>query len=86
VLRVVLPQYVLDDPSLGRAWDEASADALAGRLEGRRVADLVSALGLSRNLPEPVVDGDSTLVEIAEVMAATGSRWLRSSREGTSSG
>jgi CBS domain-containing protein len=70
VLRVLLPQYVLDDPSLGRVWDEASADALAGRLEGRRVADLVSALGLSNALPEPVVDGDSTVVEVAAVMAA----------------
>jgi CBS domain-containing protein len=70
VLRVLLPQYVLDDPSLGRVWDEASADALAGRLDGKRVADLVSALGLSEDVPEPVVDGDATLVEIAAVMAA----------------
>ncbi len=70
VLRVLLPQYVLDDPSLGRVWDEASADALAVRLEGKRVADLVSALGLSNDRPEPVVDGDCTLVEVAAVMAA----------------
>ena len=70
VLRVLLPQYVLDDPSLGRVWDEASADGLAARLEGRRVADLVSALGLSEDAPEPVVEGDATLVEIAAVMAA----------------
>ena len=69
VLRVLLPQYVLDDPSLGRVWDEASADALAARLEGRLVSDLVSALGLSKDLPEPAVDGDATLVEIAAVMA-----------------
>lgn len=70
VLRVLLPQYVLDDPSLGRVWDEASADDLATRLDGRRVADLVSALGLSEDWPEPVVEGDATLVEIAAVMAA----------------
>jgi len=70
VLRVLLPQYVLDDPSLGRVWDEASADGLAARLEGRRVSDLVDALGLSDDLAEPAVDGDATLVEIAAVMAA----------------
>jgi CBS domain-containing protein len=70
VLRVLLPQYVLDDPSLGRVWDEASADDLAVRLDGRHVADLVSALGLSGDWPEPVVEGDATLVEIAAVMAA----------------
>jgi len=70
VLRVILPQYVLDDPSLGRVWDEGSADDLADRLLGRRVADLVNALGLSDDLPEPAVEGDATLVEIAAVMAA----------------
>lgn len=70
VLRVLLPQYVLDDPSLGRVWDEASADALVSRLEGKRVSDLVDALGLDGGQPDPVVDGDATLVEIAAVMAA----------------
>ena len=70
VLRVTLPQYVLDDPSLGRVWDEASADELAGRLTSRTVADLVAALDLDDEAPEPVVDGDATLVEIAAVMAA----------------
>ena len=70
VLRVILPQYVLDDPSLGRVWDEASADALAGGLEGRLVSSLVSALGVRKDLPEPAVDGDATLVEIAAIMAA----------------
>jgi CBS domain-containing protein len=70
VLRVLLPQYVLDDPSLGRVWDEESADALVSRLEGKLVVDLVRVLGLSDGMREPVVDGDATLVEIAAVMAA----------------
>ena len=67
-LRVLLPQYVLDDASLGRVWDEASADALANRLAGRHVSDLVTAMELGDEDPEPVVDGDATLVEIAAVM------------------
>lgn len=70
VLRVLLPQYVLDDPSLGRVWDEASADAVAVRLVDRRVSDLVAALDLSDDAPEPAVAGDATLVEVAAVMAA----------------
>lgn len=69
-LRVLLPQYVLDDPSLGRVWDEASADELATRLSGRFVSDLVSAMEFSDEDPEPAVDGDATLVEIAAVMSA----------------
>jgi len=69
-LRVLLPQYVLDDPSLGRVWDEASADELATRLAGRYVSDLVSAMEFSDEDPEPAVDGDATLVEIAAVMSA----------------
>ena len=69
-LRVLLPQYVLDDPSLGRVWDEASADELATRLAGRYVSELVSAMEFSDEDPEPAVDGDATLVEIAAVMSA----------------
>ena len=70
VLRVALPQYVLDDPSFGRVWDEASADRIAADLSGRTVATLVDSLGLSDDRPEPAVDADATLVEIAAVMAA----------------
>ena len=70
VLRVALPQYVLDDPSLGRVWDEASADDLVARLKGKRVSDLVAALDLDDDVPEPAVDGDATAVEIAAVMTS----------------
>ncbi len=67
-LRVALPRYVLDDASLGRVWDERSADALAARLRERTVADLVAAL--DRPVRRAWVDGDATTVEIAAVMAA----------------
>jgi CBS domain-containing protein len=70
VLRVALPRYVLDDPALARVWDEASADRLAERLAGLRVADLLGALETDPDAPGAVVDGDATSVEVAAVMAA----------------
>jgi CBS domain-containing protein len=70
VLRVLLPQCVLDDPSLGRVWDELSADSLAARLVDRHVFDLVTALDLGDDVAEPAVNGEATLVEVAAVMAA----------------
>lgn len=69
VLRVALPRYVLDDPSLGRVWDEGSADRLADGLAGRTVADLLRALDDDDEPVSAVVDPDATLVEIAAVMA-----------------
>ncbi len=38
--------------------------------KGERVADLVAALDLDDDVPEPAVDGDATVVEIAAVMTA----------------
>lgn len=72
VLRVALPQYVIDDAALGRVWDEPSADALAARLAGRTLADLARALDPSRDdeRPDHIVDGEANIVEIAAVMAA----------------
>ncbi len=70
VLRVALPRYLLDDPALARVWDEASADRLAERLAGLRVADLLAALETGTDGPAAVVDGDATAVEVAAVMAA----------------
>jgi CBS domain-containing protein len=51
-------------------WDEASADRLAERLAGLRVADLLGALETDADGPGAVVDGDATAVEVAAVMAA----------------
>jgi CBS domain-containing protein len=70
VLRVALPRYVRDDPSLARVWDEASADALSSRLAALTVADLVRALDRPERAPDTAVDGDATVVEIAAVMSA----------------
>lgn len=70
VLRVALPTYVRDDPSLARVWDEASSDALASTIADLTVADLVRALERPARRPATVVDGDATLLEIAAVLSA----------------
>ena len=70
VLRVALPTYVRDDPSLARVLDEASADALSATLATLTVADLVRALDRPERAPDTAVDGDATVVEIAAVMSA----------------
>ena len=70
LLRGTLPRYVLDDPSLARVWDEASADELTHRLGSRTAADLVTALDRRGDEPDHVVEVDATVVEIAAVMSS----------------
>ncbi len=84
VLRVALPRYVLDDPALGRVWDEASADRLVDRVAALRVSDLLAAQ--ERHGQRHWVDGDATLVEVAAVMAAGHVPWSPWSRAVSSSG
>ncbi|MFD0899520.1 CBS domain-containing protein [Actinomadura sediminis] len=69
LLRDVMPAYVRDDPNLARVYGERNADRLCGTLAGRRVGDLL-AHG-ERVLP--VVDADANVMEIASVMAESGS-------------
>lgn len=70
VLRVALPRYVLDDPSLARVWDDESAEELTSRLTGLTVTDLVAALERPDRPAEPRVDPDATSVEIAAVLSS----------------
>jgi CBS domain-containing protein len=67
VLRFVVPKYVQDDPALARAFDERSADALADKLAGRTVRDMLPEK--QDRLSVPVVDPRSTAIEIAAGMA-----------------
>lgn len=67
VLRMALPAYSIEDPTLAHVVDEASADVFAQGLDGRTVQD--SLPYEHRELP--VVQGDATLLEIAALMART---------------
>ncbi len=65
VLRFVIPTYVQEDPSLARVFDERHADRLCETLIGRSVREVLP----KKRIELPVVDADSTAVEIAAVMA-----------------
>ncbi len=65
VLRFVLPDYLLEDPSLARVYGEPAADRLCGELSHRRVRDVLPA----EPHELPIVDGDATTLEIATAMA-----------------
>lgn len=65
VLRLAIPQYIQDDPTLARVIDEARADQFLDELAERTVREL---------LPEekrelPIVRSDATVLEVAALMA-----------------
>jgi CBS domain-containing protein len=65
VLRMAVPSYCQDDPTLARVIDEAAADVFLRGVGDRTVAQL-----LPREHRElPVVDPDATVLEVAAVMA-----------------
>lgn len=64
MLRFLLPPYVGQSWTLARVLDEAAADVLFRRLDGRTVGDLIPA---DREVA-PVVLADHSLVEVASVM------------------
>lgn len=65
VLRFLLPDYLLRDPSLTHVYSEQAADRLCSDLSRYRVRDV-----LPKQPHElPVVNGDDTTVEIAAAMA-----------------
>jgi CBS domain len=65
VLRMAIPSYCQDDPTLARVIDEAAADLFIRNVGDRTVAEL-----LPREHRElPIVDPNATVLEIAAVMA-----------------
>lgn len=65
VVRILVPSYVQDDPSLAGVLSESMADRIADKLKGKTVRSLVP-----HEPPElAVVNHDDTIVEVAAVMA-----------------
>ncbi len=67
VVRFVVPEYVLEDPSLARVFDEGSADSCGAMLRGRRVGELLPPPGSRVELA--AVSGSATVLECAATMA-----------------
>lgn len=66
VLRVLVPTYVQDDPTLARVLDEAFADSICDKLADHTVEELVP-----KDRPAlPVANDDDTVLELAAMMAA----------------
>lgn len=65
LVKVLVPPYVVEDPTLASVVDERHADRLCERLAGRRVGDC-----LAPDAPAPPVAApDDTALEVASQMA-----------------
>ncbi|OIK28421.1 CBS domain-containing protein [Streptomyces malaysiense] len=65
MVKILVPGYVVEDPTLAAVVDERHADRLCQALEGRTVRECLSA-----NVPAPpVTDPDATVLEVAALMA-----------------
>jgi CBS domain-containing protein len=65
LIKVLVPRYVIEDPTLAAVVDERHADRLCEALRGRRVGDC-----LSRTAPTPPMAApDDTALEVASKMA-----------------
>jgi CBS domain-containing protein len=67
VLRMAVPAYCVEDPTLARVVDEPEADRFVEALGGRTVADCLP----DERRELPIVDPEATVLEIAALMART---------------
>ncbi|WP_020521611.1 CBS domain-containing protein [Catelliglobosispora koreensis] len=67
VLRLAVPSYCQDDPTLARVIDEAAADVFVRELDGRTVQECLP----DQPKEPPIVDGRATALEMSALMART---------------
>ncbi|MFE3853056.1 CBS domain-containing protein [Streptomyces griseorubiginosus] len=65
MVKVLVPTYVIEDPTLAAVVDEKHADRLCAALAGRRVGNCLPG----KAEPPPVADPDDTALEVAALMA-----------------
>ena len=65
MVKILVPEYVIEDPTLAAVVDERHADRLCQALQGRTVREC-----LSKSVPAPPVAApDDTALEVAALMA-----------------
>ncbi|MFJ8112545.1 CBS domain-containing protein [Streptomyces sp. NPDC096132] len=65
MIKVLVPSYVVEDPTLAAVVDEKHADRLCRALAGRRVGDCLP----HEAAPPPIAGPDDTALEVAALMA-----------------
>ncbi|MFC7304262.1 CBS domain-containing protein [Streptomyces monticola] len=65
LVKVLVPAYVVEDPTLAAVVDEKHADKLCEALAGRTVADCLSSTAAR----PPIAAPDDTALEVAALMA-----------------
>ncbi|QGN32596.1 hypothetical protein [Microlunatus sp. Gsoil 973] len=71
VVRLALPEYLLNDPSLAATLDEQAIAEMVAPLREKTLAEVIADRTVRlRDVPE--VDADATMVEIAAVLVAAG--------------
>jgi CBS domain-containing protein len=65
MVKVLVPEYVIEDPTLAAVVDEKHADRLCQALVGRSVGDCLPRTAP----PPPIADPDDTALEVAALMA-----------------
>jgi CBS domain-containing protein len=67
VLRLLIPQYVQDDPTLARVLDDSEAEVLLHELEGKTVDEVLRG----DHVKPPIAVPNDTVMEIAAVMTSS---------------
>ncbi|MEV6791917.1 CBS domain-containing protein [Streptomyces sp. NPDC051320] len=65
LVKVLVPAYVIEDPTLAAVIDEQHADRLGASLTGRTVGDCLPV----KAGPPPIADPHDTALEVAALMA-----------------
>ncbi|MFF9819696.1 CBS domain-containing protein [Streptomyces sp. NPDC014006] len=65
MVKILVPDYVIEDPALAAVVDEQHADRLCQALTGRQVGECLSRSAA----PPPIADPDDTALEVAALMA-----------------
>ncbi|MGW6405198.1 CBS domain-containing protein [Streptomyces sp. NPDC055134] len=77
-IKMLVPAYVMEDPTLAVVVDEQHADRLCQALAGRRVGECLSATAAA----PPIADPDDTALEVVALMAQVRSPLVAVSKKG----